>query len=198
MASPQEIRNRRLANDYQEMLNIQSPIVEWVALVGNAPCVEVYELTVLIRTVVSDVPEFKNEHKLRVTLPENYPQAPPMIEFLGTPAYHPNWYKAGRWCFGTWEMSEGLGHHIVRMLRTLQFDPEITNEYSPAHSEANGWYIRFKSSGIFPTDMQTLPDPSRAYQAGQKRFSMGSISSTDASENKNTEPEPPKSRFKLN
>jgi ubiquitin-protein ligase len=193
MATPLEIRNRRLANDYQEMLNIKSPMIDWTIRYGNPPFVEAYELIVNIRTVISSVPEYVSQHKLLVSLPENYPQAAPSIEFLSQVPFHPNWYAAGKWCFGTWEMSEGLGHHVIRMMRTLQFDPEITNEYSAANRDANGWYIRNKNSGIFPTDTQVLPDPSRAYQPAQKRFSLGSTDNITDTNN----PEPPKSRFKI-
>jgi ubiquitin-protein ligase len=196
MATPLEIRNRRLANDYQEMLNIKSPMIDWVIRYGKAPIIEAYEITLNIRTVVSAVPDYESTHKLLLSLPENYPQAAPSIEFLSKPPFHPNWYVAGKWCFGTWEMSEGLGHHIVRMLRTLQFDPEITNEYSPANREANGWYIRNKNSGIFPTDSQILPDPSRAYQPTQKRFSLSDLDE-QSPKNDDNSPEPPQSRFKL-
>ena len=75
--------------------------------------------------------------------------------------YHPNWFKNGRWCYGTWEMSEGLGRHMIRMIRTLQYDMEITNEHSPANEEARNWYLRMRNSGIFPCDKQEMPDPTK-------------------------------------
>ena len=57
-------------------------------------------------------------------------------------------------------MSEALGDHVIRMIKTLQFDLDITNENSPANNEANAWYISKKYSGIFPCDKTKLPDPS--------------------------------------
>jgi hypothetical protein len=85
------------------------------------------------------------------------------------PPYHPNWFNAGRWCYGTWIVSEGLGSHVIRMIQTLQFDPEITNEGSPANASARDWYVAKKNSGLFPCDRQQLPDPTHA-----KRFEIRS------------------------
>ena len=75
--------------------------------------------------------------------------------------FHPNWYPSRLWCYGYWDMAESLGLHIVRMLRTLQFDEEITNENSAANSDANVWYVKNKASHLFPCDTQILPDPTK-------------------------------------
>src|SRR5690349_13099934 len=84
--------------------------------------------------------------------------------------FHPNWNKEGLWCHGTWIISEGLGHNVVRMIRTLQFDLEITNEGSPANWDAKNWYSQHKNSGLFPCDRQVLPDPTATAAATAKRF----------------------------
>jgi hypothetical protein len=86
--------------------------------------------------------------------------------------FHPNWYTGGRWCSGDWNMSEGLGHHVIRMVRTLQFDRDITNEYSPANREANEWYKQHKNSNRFPCDTQILPDPTKARMVIKKTFNI--------------------------
>ncbi|PIY10465.1 MAG: hypothetical protein COZ18_05950 [Flexibacter sp. CG_4_10_14_3_um_filter_32_15] len=162
MATPQEIRNRRLANDYKEMENISGSLLSFEPLVGNVPYVEEYEVTIFVRSILDTQPTYRNQHKLKITLPEAYPQAPPQLELLDEPfVYHPNWFKNGRWCYGTWEMSEGLGRHMIRMIRTLQYDMEITNEHSPANEEARNWYLRMRNSGIFPCDKQEMPDPTK-------------------------------------
>ena len=162
MATPQEIRNRRLANDYKEMENISGSLLTFEPLAGNEPYVEQYEVTIFVRSIIDTQPTYRNQHKLKITLPEAYPQAPPQLELLDEPfVYHPNWFKNGRWCYGTWEMSEGLGRHMIRMIRTLQYDMEITNEHSPANEEARNWYLRMRNNGIFPCDSQEMPDPTK-------------------------------------
>jgi len=50
---------------------------------------------------------------------------------------------------------------MIRMIRTLQYDMEITNEHSPANEEARNWYLRMRNSGIFPCDKQEMPDPTK-------------------------------------
>lgn len=177
MATPQDIRKRRLATDYQEMLNLRGDIISWEPVQGEPPHVEEYDMVVRVRTIISPEPTYKDEHQIKIILPAAYPQAPPQVEILGDNPYHPNWFTNNRWCYGTWDMSERLGHHIIRMIRTLQYDLEITNEHSPANKEANAWFIKNRHSGWFPCDTQFLPDPTRSKKfelTGKARFSLNS------------------------
>ena len=163
MPTPQEQRNIRLKNDYTEMSNIRGPIVQWRALRGTPPYVEEYELTVKVRTILSARLEYRDTHTIRLTLPPTYPFSAPEAVMVTRPQpFHPNWFTTGRWCYGTWEISEGLGHFVVRLLRTLQFDDEITNPNSPANRDANTWYLANRTRGLFPPDRQVLPDPTKA------------------------------------
>ena len=75
--------------------------------------------------------------------------------------FHPNWYRDKRWCYGKWDISEGLGHHVIRMIRTLQFDPEITDSNSPANGDARDWYLANQHQNLFPCDRKILPDPTK-------------------------------------
>ncbi|MBS9783464.1 MAG: hypothetical protein KGV46_02805 [Pasteurella sp.] len=166
MATPQEVRNIRLKNDYKEMQNIKGNVVTWRALSGNAPYVEEYELTVNLRSIIGqgsgNNPEYRDTHVLRVSLPADYPTSPPQIEMITTPyVFHPNFFTSGRWCYGSWVISEGLGRHVVRMLKTLSYDLDVTNENSPANSSANRWYLEKRNSGLFPCNSTTLPDPTK-------------------------------------
>jgi ubiquitin-protein ligase len=163
MPTPQEIRNIRLKYDYKEMCNIRGAIISWRALRGAPPCVEAYQLTVNIRSIIGDGPNYRDQHVINVEIPANYPNTPPLVVMVSDPGiFHPNWWPADkRWCYGTWNISEGLGYYIIRMLRTLQFDPIISNENSPANSAAKNWYVRHLHGGFFPCDTQTLPDPSK-------------------------------------
>ncbi|WP_299273593.1 ubiquitin-conjugating enzyme E2 [uncultured Psychroserpens sp.] len=160
--SPQEIRNLRLKNDYREMVNIKGEVISWEVLKGTPPYVESYKVTLNIKGVIGEGPRYRDTHVVHVTMPANYPKAAPDVRMKSTPfVYHPNWYKDGKWCFGTWLMSEGLGHHVTRMARTIQYDTEITNEKSPANRDANAWYKSKKRKGLFPCDTKTLPDPTK-------------------------------------
>jgi ubiquitin-protein ligase len=179
MSTPQEQHRIRIKNDYQEMLNIKGRIVDWKPVVGTPPYVEAYELTVNVRTIIGSRPEYRDTHIIRVTLPANYPTVPPLVVMQSSPQpFHPNWYRDQHWCFGTWDISEGLGHHVIRMIRTLQFDPEITNAGSAANGEARDWYLANQHRNLFPCDRKTLPDPTskKVFQfenkVGKKTFEI--------------------------
>ena len=163
MATPQEQRKIRLSHDYQEMQNIKGSMVQWRPLVGAPPYVEKYELTINVKTIIGAGPEYRDRHVIHLTLPSGYPFSAPQIVMQNSPQpFHPNWYRDRRWCYGTWDTAEGLGHHVVRMIRTLQFDREITNERSAANDKANRWYKANLNRGWFPCDRQTLPDPTKS------------------------------------
>lgn len=175
--TPQEIRNLRLKNDYTEMVNIRGPIVSWKALRGTAPFIDEYEVTINVRGITGEGPRYRESHVIVVKLPANYPSSAPDVRMMTKPfVFHPNWYRDGKWCFGTWLISEGLGHHIVRLMRTIQYDVEITNEHSAANGDANRWYQSNRQRGIFPCDSQLLPDPTKKRMtinaSGRKRFDI--------------------------
>jgi len=164
MPSPQEIRNIRLANDYKQMSNIQGNVISWVATRGVTPYIEEYKITVNVRTITgvgSGSPRYRDTSVIIVTLPADYPRGKPKTLMQSSPKpFHPNWWPDGRWCEGTWSMSEALGDYVIRMVKTLQFDPDITNEHSPADGDAKTWYVLKRNSGLFPCDRTKLPDPS--------------------------------------
>jgi ubiquitin-protein ligase len=163
MATPQESRRIRLKNDYKEMQNIQGKVVQWHPLSGDPPFVDAYELTINVRTIIGPRPNYRDKHIVKLVLPPTYPETQPQIVMLTQPQpYHPNWYTDARWCGGGWIVSEGLGHYVVRMIRTLQFDAEITNPGSAANTIANEWYLSNRNHDIFPCDRQILPDPTSA------------------------------------
>jgi len=177
MATPQEQRQIRLQNDYKEMLNIQGESIKWKPIKGEPPYVEEYELTIKIKTIVSSQPEYRNQHHLKLVLPEQYPNVAPQISMLTSPPpFHPNWYTSGRWCFGTWDISEGLGDHVNRMIRTLQFDLHFINPDSPANGTAKDWFLANRNKGLFPCDQTILPDPTKSRfeikQPAKKKFEI--------------------------
>ena len=175
--TPQEIRKKRLMHDYQEMLNIRGDIISWTAVKGEPPYVEEYEITIFVRGIISEVPLYRDSHRVKIVLPSNYPNAAPDTKMISQPmVFHPNWWQNGKWCYGSWIISEGLGHHVIRMVRTLQYDFFITNEKSPANIQANEWYMGKKNSGLFPCDKKQLPDPThkkfRIQEPKKKKFEI--------------------------
>jgi len=161
--TPQEMRQVRLRNDHREMSNIRGEVVKWRPLRGTEPTVEAYELTVGVRSIIGPRPDYRSEHRIQIELPPGYPRAAPVTVMTSQPQpFHPNWFPNGRWCYGTWDFSESLANHILRMIRTLQFDPEITNPASPANVDANRWYLRHLNGTLFPCDRTVLPDPTRS------------------------------------
>lgn len=178
MVTPREQRRIRLKNDFKEMCNIRCNEISWVGTVGNSPYFESYEINVKIRTLIGPEPTYRSQHLLKLSLPSDYPRACPEIHMLTRPQpYHPNWYTSGKWCHGSWVISEGLGHFVLRMIRTLQYDLEITNPDSPANSEANRWFLQNRGTrGLFPCDKTSLPDPTTSglmeLNPDQKKFSI--------------------------
>jgi Ubiquitin-protein ligase len=175
MPTPQEIRRIRLANDYKQMCNIQGSIISWVPTKGTAPYIEEYKITINVRTIIgvgSSTPKYRDSSVVILTLPSNYPMSKPKVVMESLPQpFHPNWFTSKNWCSGEWVKSEALGDHVIRMVKTLQFDPDITNEYSPANTEANSWYKDKKHSGLFPCDRTKLPDPSTPNSGSMSRNS---------------------------
>lgn len=163
MTTPQKQRQIRLQNDYKEMQNIKGDIIQWKPIKGEPPYVEAYEVMVNIRTIIGPEPKYRDQHVIRLELYADYPKTGPKTIMLSKPQpFHPNWYTSGEWCHGHWNLSEGLGHYVIRMIRTLQFDLEITNPNSPANGEANNWFKKNLKKGIFPCDNTILPDPTKS------------------------------------
>ena len=171
--TPQEIRKIRLGNDYKQMLNIQNRgVISWEAVEGKPPYVEKYRVTIHVRTITgkraNGSPIYRNVSVVTVTLPPDYPNSAPRIVMESSPPFHPNWFDDSHWCYGSWRVGEALGDHVIRMIKTLQFDPAITNENDAANENAKAWYIAKKRSGLFPCDRTRLPDPSTPPNAGFK------------------------------
>lgn len=170
--TPSERRKIRLRNDFATMENIRTPWLSWVALRGTPPFVEQYELKLRLRTIIGPRPTYRDTHVIHVSLSPEYPaKAAPLIQMVSDPPpFHPNWFSTGRWCYGTWLVYESLGQHVVRMIQTLQYNKEITNETSLANGEAGRWYMSNLRSGLFPCDSTPLPDPTGAkISSGMKK-----------------------------
>jgi len=174
ITSPTERRRIRLRNDYASMENVRTSWLSWKPLAGNPPYVEQYELDLRLKTITGPGPQYRDRHVIRVTLGPDYPvTAAPLVQMVTTPPpFHPNWFSSGRWCYGTWLVYESLGAHVVRMIQTLQYNEDITNESSAANGEARSWYLANRSRGWFPCDRTPLPDPTGRPPPPKKKFAI--------------------------
>jgi ubiquitin-protein ligase len=152
------------------MENIRRPWLSWKAIGGVEPFVEQYEIALRLRTIIGPTPDYRDDHVIRVSLGPDYPilSAPRVQMLTRPPPFHPNWWPSGQWCYGTWWVYESLGAHIVRMIQTLQYDPEITQGADRANGKASDWYNANRSRGWFPCDNTPLPDPTGAPAESQK------------------------------
>ncbi len=153
------LRMKRLESDYKEMLKLLScPKIKWTAIRGKPPHVEEYLVTLNFHTYRTDKTTM-DSCKIRITLSDIYPKVAPIAVMIEPKIFNPNWFSSGRWCCGKYYSKESLGDFVIRMIRSIQFDPIITNPNSPANKEAAKWYIENIDRGIFPTDNSILPIP---------------------------------------
>jgi ubiquitin-protein ligase len=170
MATPEEMRRERLRNDLAEMRRLQDSGVIHVTAAGDPP--ESYRLNVKVRSIMGPGPTYRGEHDVQVDLPPGYPRTAPQVRMLSMPPpFHPNWFRSGSWCGGDWTDEEHLAHLVLRMVRTLQFDPALTNPGSEANHEAAEWFRRNAHKGLFPCDRTVMPDPSR-HRISRRRLEL--------------------------
>ena len=165
-----DVRRARLKSDYEQISNMVGPVLSFKALSGTAPYIDTYEITININTIIGPAPTYRNKHVIQVFLGPKYPleRDIKLVMITRPQPYHCNWWANGTFCYGTYNPAEKLGDRLIRLMRTLQFDPEITYTGSPTPDNiingvrADSWYKSKINSGLFPCDRTQLPDPSRA------------------------------------
>ena len=156
-----KLRARRLENEYNELMDLDSSIIS-VVPIGEAPY-EKYRVTFNLRTIISEEPRFRETTICILTIPSGYPDVVPKlaVDSASLPApWHPNWYKGGTWCFGTWSKEESLVSYICRCAKTIQFDVDLTaSSYdAAANKEAiDFWEKNKNNSAMIPSDRTVLP-----------------------------------------
>ena len=142
-------RNERLERDYREMLKIQDrPYLSWVCVKGEPPRVSEYLLTVRLRTYALRASSDGYTVgvirccTIKVSLWDSYPQVAPNIRMLSyPPVFHPCWYSKGAYCPPTpWDPACTLKDYMMQMLRTLVYDPSVSDPAAPANYKALDWY----------------------------------------------------------
>ena len=143
---------------------MKGPVLDVKPVSGTPPYVDAYELTVYIRSIVGPEPTYRGVHKIHLSLPSGYPKSDyPKVVMISKPyPYHTNWFRSGAWCYGSASLcTEGLGNFVVRLMQSLQFDPNLIDTDSAANLDAANWYRQNKNiSGMFPCDTTKLPQPS--------------------------------------
>ena len=75
MADPRELRNRRLENEFKELMRINGTIIQ-IAPLGRVPY-EKYRITFHVRTIISSTPTYRDSTTCILSIPPGYPKDPP-------------------------------------------------------------------------------------------------------------------------
>lgn len=152
------VREKRLRNEFEaltELINNSAGALKLISKKGNPP----YEYIIQykcrgVKDLQGNQPNFSQEHRVRITLGQNYPTEAPEAKFL-TPIFHPNVYSNSRVCLGNYQaLQETLVELVLRIGKMIQYSPDVTNLNSPAHSGAKNWASQ--NQRRFPLDNQTF------------------------------------------
>jgi ubiquitin-protein ligase len=152
------VREKRLTNDFQalsELANHSSNKLTIISTKGQPPYQYVIEYNCVgVEKLESNLPIFRDRHRVEITLGNNYPSQKPDAKFL-TQIFHPNVYKNLSICLGgNWTITETLSELILRIGKIIQYAEDITNLKSPANTAAKHWAVNNLSQ--FPLDTQTF------------------------------------------
>lgn len=161
-------RTKRLEQDLKDMtiLARRCPAIKFRTLdSGNAP--QKYEVSFYLRTIIGEkrgkpvYREANNPTRVIIDL-SNYPFGRIRSNCVTMPQpYHPNWFEGGSWCqiTGDSRVSDTLAELVIRMAKTIQFVPAVTNPGSAANGSAASWWrANVGRSGYFPCDTTAIPE----------------------------------------
>lgn len=153
-------RLARLHTDHDRLTSLEkrNQAVKILEKPGNPP--QEYVLLLRCKSVVGitsqDEPIYSHEHKLKITLPVEYPREPPQFKML-TPIWHPNIGFSSNSptsvCIGDegnhgYSPSMGLDDLVTRIVEMLQY--RNYGIQRPLNSIAAGWAERHLR--LFPLD----------------------------------------------
>lgn len=150
-----EIRETRLKGDYRRLreLTAGNDLIQIESVEGDPP--ETYTIRFACRGVTAVGPRgpvFGELHRVRLSLPVEYPTRPPQMRWL-TPIFHPNINEEGTGvCVDTWYPSKFLDDLCIMLGRMIQYQ-----NYNPFHSlrlDAAQWAQ--KNRHLFPLDRRPL------------------------------------------
>ena len=64
-----DTRNKRLANDYRELMSMEGPYLSVKPISGRAPYYDEYKLTIRIRSIIGPEPTYRGVHVVRLSFP---------------------------------------------------------------------------------------------------------------------------------
>ncbi len=156
----QSPRERRLAADYQSLVELQneSNIFSFFAK-GSAPeRYEIYFRGLGLWRLPDGHAVIRDEHEIRIELGAAYPRMMPSLSWQ-TPIFHPNVSTGGVVCLGgygtNWVPSlklDEMCHMLWDMIRMKNFDIK-----SPYNREAAYW-VHIQTRYRFPIDPRNLRD----------------------------------------
>jgi ubiquitin-protein ligase len=152
------IRETRLENDFNEVSQLIANSGGTIALISSQgkPAYEYvieYRCKGIERLQGND-PVFRTNHRVKITLSNDYPKNSPSAEFL-TPIFHPNVYTNQRVCLGSyWTMAENLSELVIRIGKIIQYSKDVLNLNSPANGDAKDWANR--NPNRYPVDNKTF------------------------------------------
>ncbi len=160
--------NKRLRADYEKvllLLRASGGTIELTSVNGTPP--RDYEFTYHCRGIerLQGVnPVIRDVHRVKITLPANYPHEKPTVIML-TPIFHPHVFVNNTVCIGNWVINESLDNLILRIGAIIQYDPNYFDFRSPANPEAKNWAERYMH--LFPIGKCSFRAVARAQGAIQ-------------------------------
>ncbi|MEO1376268.1 MAG: ubiquitin-conjugating enzyme E2 [Cyanobacteria bacterium J06635_10] len=148
------IREKRLNNEYKELSQLVRDSGGRLNIVSTkGKPVEVYIIEYRCRGIEglqSNKPVYRNTHKVKITLGNNYPTETAKVKFI-TNIFHPNVYKNKDVCLGNdSKMPENLCELVIRIGKIIQYSKDVLNLNSPAHPQACNWAKNHMQ--LFPVD----------------------------------------------
>lgn len=178
-------KDERLARDYREMLKIQNrPYLDWIVTKGEPPYAEEYLLNIKVRSYVFRMKESRcavgtvNRFTVKLTLRPSYPYVAPYVRMLDIPpVFHPAWFSKGTYCPpAPWRAETSLKDYVKELIGTLQYDPRLIGDESPANYKALDWYLRSRDNpDLVPSD-HTLLTENSAEEAAALEEAAASLS----------------------
>lgn len=183
---PSQDRSSTLSNALREMRDLAAriPILSYTTR-GRAvpPSDYVVEMRIRSPAAVSrqGAPEFADVFRLDVSLPQNYPLAPPVCVVSSDSAtpFHPHFtsrrlFRRSRWVdYRGGSANESLAALVARIALSLQYRAEHVNAAAPsiANARALAWYSlsRLRHPEWFPTDHSPLEAPRVAAASNSRR-----------------------------
>jgi ubiquitin-protein ligase len=146
------VRERRLRSDGERLNAYIAQNRSQVAIEqARGTPAETFILSFKVPSIVrveQGKPVVREQHRMKVELPADYPALPPLVTVLD-PIFHPHvWPRNNVVCLGSWTITESLDQLVTRLHSMLVYQPAQLNWKSVANNEAAVWASR--NTHLFP------------------------------------------------